>query len=136
MSRIRAAYVEERFHLRLLGARPDLLGAGAAAEHERERADDNRFAGTGLAGQHVEAGIELDLQLVDEDEVLDAQRNQHGARSITRKAPGRGARERSSWFGAARPGERPRSGADRGPRPSRAAERNELARPLRRLSAP
>jgi len=43
-----------------------------------EGIDQNRLAGTRLAGQDVEAGGEADLQLVDDREVLDAKSSEHG----------------------------------------------------------
>jgi len=67
----------------LLGARAEQLGIGAAAEGEAERIQQDRLAGAGLAGQHGEAGIDLEIQAVDEDDVADRQVQQH-----RRSAPG------------------------------------------------
>ncbi len=72
-----SAHVEERLDLGLVGAGPHLLGVGAAAEHQRERADDDRFARPGLAGEDVEAAIERELEGVHQDEVLDPEGDEH-----------------------------------------------------------
>ncbi len=45
---------------------------GALAEHDRQRVDEDRFAGAGLAGQHGEAGLEFQVEPVDDDEIADA----------------------------------------------------------------
>jgi hypothetical protein len=79
---VRPAHVEQGLDLGLVRARAHLLGVGAAAEHQRERADDDRFARAGLAGEDVEAAIERKLEGVHQDEILDPEGDEHGARSI------------------------------------------------------
>ena len=37
-------------------------GVAAAAERELQRVDEDRLAGAGLAGEHREAAVELDLE--------------------------------------------------------------------------
>ena len=67
----------------LPGAGAEQLQVGAAAEGQAERIQEDRFAGARLAGQHGEAGIDLEIQAVDEDDVADRQVQQH-----RRSAPG------------------------------------------------
>ena len=47
---------------------------GATAQQQPQRAEQDRFAGTGFAGQRTHAGTELDFQLVDNGEVTNVQR--------------------------------------------------------------
>ncbi len=61
----------------LPGARAEQLQIGAAAEGEAEGIQQDRLAGAGLAGQHGEAGIDLEIQAVDEDDVANRQVQQH-----------------------------------------------------------
>ena len=44
-------------------------GVAALAQSQRQRIDQDRLAGAGFAGQHGEAGAELELERVDDDEV-------------------------------------------------------------------
>ena len=55
----------------------DQVARRAAAEQQADRFDQDRLAGAGLAGQDVEAGVELDLDRVDDREVLDAEEAEH-----------------------------------------------------------
>ncbi len=52
-----------------LFAGPDEVAGGAAAEQQADGLDEDRLAGAGLAGQDVEARLELDLDRVDDREV-------------------------------------------------------------------
>ena len=56
----------------LFRALPDLVGFKAVAEQKPQSIEDDRFAGARLAGEHVRALIELQTQLFDQDEILDA----------------------------------------------------------------
>ena len=49
----------------------------AAAERERERIEQDRFAGAGLAGQHREAGREIDVEPFDQDDVANRETGEH-----------------------------------------------------------
>ena len=69
--------LEDRLDARLLGAGAHHVGRRAPAAQERHRLDEQRLAGAGLAGEHVEAGAELDLDVVEQREVGDAQVRQH-----------------------------------------------------------
>ena len=78
-----AAVFEDRFDggLRLAGA--NQIGGRAGAEQQADRLDEDRLAGSGLAGQDVEAGLELDLDGLDHRKVADAEEAQHvGGTSI------------------------------------------------------
>ena len=61
----------------LLGAGAEELGIGATPKGEAEGVEQDRLAGAGLAGQHGEAGTDLQVQPVDEDDVADRQVQQH-----------------------------------------------------------
>ena len=61
-------------------ARADEVAGGAAAEQQADGLDEDGLAGAGLAGQDVEAGVELDLDRVDDREVPDAQEAKHAER--------------------------------------------------------
>ncbi len=69
----RVAGAEEGLHLGLLGPGAHRVGLRAPAEHEMERIDEDALARPGLAGEHVEAGREVHLQLVDDGERPDPQ---------------------------------------------------------------
>ena len=54
-----------------------------AAEQQPDGLDEDRFARSGLAGQDVEARLELDLDGLDHREVADAEKAEHaGGTSI------------------------------------------------------
>ncbi len=74
---------EDRFDGRLRLAGADQIGRGAGAEQQADRLDEDRLARAGLAGQDVEAGLELDLDGLDDRKVADAEEAQHvGGTSI------------------------------------------------------
>ena len=59
------------------------VGRGAGAEQQPDGLDEDGLAGAGLAGQDVEAGLELDLDGLDHRKVADAEEAQHvGGTSI------------------------------------------------------
>ena len=60
------------------------LRTRAPAEHERERVDDHRFARARLTGEDVEARAELEDLMLEEDDVVDRQRQQHACRCLPR----------------------------------------------------
>ncbi len=70
-------HVERGGQLRPLGARTNLANLETVAEQQPERVEQDRLACAGLAGQHGESGIELDIERVDEHEVADRQQAQH-----------------------------------------------------------
>ena len=69
---------EDRFNRAAIRAAADERSIGAFAEDEVERANDDRLAGAGFAGDGVVAGGEIQGEVRDEGEVLDAERGQHG----------------------------------------------------------
>src|ERR1041384_2850660 len=88
-----AVLIEERYQRRAqfrhVEGGPDCaaLRAGAQerpvralAEHEVERADDDRLARAGFAGDGVETGLEFQRQVGDAGQVCDARWGQHGSR--------------------------------------------------------
>ncbi len=61
-------------HRRELGARStgsQLPRLEAVAEQESQRVEQDRLAGAGLAGQHREAALKLELERLDDDEISD-----------------------------------------------------------------
>src|SRR4030095_12865 len=61
---------------------PDQIRAGASADEEPDGAHEDRFAGAGLARQYIQAGLELQLELVDDRQVMDAEEPDHPRSSI------------------------------------------------------
>ena len=60
-----ATALEHGVNTRRVFARTDEIGTGAAARQQADRFDEHGFAGPGFAGQQVEAGVELHLELID-----------------------------------------------------------------------
>ena len=77
--RMRRRQLEGRGHLSLLGAMAHQGGIAARAERQREGIEQDGLAGAGLAGQHREAGREVDVEPVDQDDVADREPGQHDA---------------------------------------------------------
>jgi hypothetical protein len=69
--------VERRRHLPLLGALPHQARVAAAPERQRERIEQDRLAGAGLAGQHRQPGRIVDVEPFDQDDVADGQAGEH-----------------------------------------------------------
>jgi hypothetical protein len=69
--------VELGSDLRPLRADAHQCRIAALAQRQRQRVDQDGLAGTGLAGERAEAGIEVELEAVDDDEVADEQAAQH-----------------------------------------------------------
>jgi len=55
---------------------------GSAGQQGIEGVEQDRFAGTGLAGEHREATTELELQLLDQGDVLKAQSGEHSSQPV------------------------------------------------------
>ena len=64
------AALEDRLDRGGVLAGADEVAGGAPAEQQADGLDEDRLAGAGLAGQDVEARVELDLDRVDDREVL------------------------------------------------------------------
>ena len=73
----RSSDLERRGELGALGAGPQLAQLEAVAEQQAERIEQDRLAGAGLAGQHREAGVELEVERFDDDEIADGQEPEH-----------------------------------------------------------
>lgn len=86
---LEVADVEDGFDGAVFGAAADEGAVGTFAQGEFQGADDDGFAGAGFAGDRGIAGVEADRQFVDEGEVTDAERCEHGAL----KGPGVGYRQ-------------------------------------------
>ena len=60
-------------------------GVGPRAERQAERVEQDRLAGAGLAGEHAEARLELELEPLDQHDIVDGELPQH-ARTARRWA--------------------------------------------------
>src|SRR5207237_7979889 len=69
--------VEDTFPRRLVGTGADQISAGALAEQQTQRANDDRLPRTGLPGEHVEAGRQRQRNLLNDGEVPNAQLSHH-----------------------------------------------------------
>ena len=69
--------VELGLDVGLGGGGADQRRLAAGAEQEAERVREDRLPGPCLAGDRVQAGVELELGLADQDEVLDAKAAEH-----------------------------------------------------------
>ena len=70
--------IEFRCDFRTLRAVADHRRVGAAAHSELERVHQDRLARAGLAGEHREPRLELELERLDDDKIADAQLAEHG----------------------------------------------------------
>ena len=71
------AGLKDRFDRRDLFAGTDEVARRPAPEQQPDRFNENGLAGPGLAGQHVEPGLELDVDRVDDGEPGDAKEPEH-----------------------------------------------------------
>ena len=74
-----AAHVEHGRDIALGSPAADKAQIAAAAERERQRVEQDRLAGAGLAGEHREALRQRNVQRVDDDDVADREGGEHGA---------------------------------------------------------
>jgi hypothetical protein len=79
----RRRQLEHPFHVGLSRPGAHDAGARAAAQEEVERVREHRLARARLAGEHVEARGEAQLGPFDEEEVLDAQLQEHDTASTS-----------------------------------------------------
>ena len=70
-------HIEHRGDLPLLGALAHQPGIAARAERKREGIEQDRLAGTGLAGEHRKSLGEIEIELVDQDDVANGQTDEH-----------------------------------------------------------
>ena len=76
--------LEDRRDLAALRAGAHQRRVAARAKRQRQRIEQDGFAGAGLAGQHRQPRAELDAEPVDQDDVLDGEAREH--RSLERYA--------------------------------------------------
>ena len=81
-------HVETGGHLPLFGAMAHQGGVAARAERERERVEQDRFPGAGLAGQGREAGGEIDVEPIDQDDIADRKPGEHRTAEVFFVMPG------------------------------------------------
>jgi hypothetical protein len=62
---------------RLRGALPHQPGIAARAQRQPERIEQDRLARTGLAGQHAETFVEIEVERLDQHHVTNGKRGQH-----------------------------------------------------------
>jgi len=68
---------EDGFDRRLSFAGSDEIQGCPRAQQQSDRLDEDGFARSGLARQNVEAGLELDVNGLDDSEVADTEETQH-----------------------------------------------------------
>ena len=78
-----AGDVEDGLDEGLALARPDEVGGTLVAQDEADGVDDDGLAGAGLAGQDGEAGVEMDLEVLDRRQIPDAQELDHVVRTAS-----------------------------------------------------
>ena len=74
----RGGELKRGFHAGAGGSAADAGGIRLAADDRLDGIQDDRFARAGLAGEDVQAGVEPQLELLDDGEVFDPQALQHG----------------------------------------------------------
>ena len=67
------AGLEDGGHLALGRALAHERGIAPGADGQRKGIEQDRLAGAGLAGEHGEAGLEFEIELIDQDDVADRQ---------------------------------------------------------------
>ena len=78
-------YLEHGRDLPLLDPMAHQAGVAARTKRQREGIEQDRFPGAGLAGEHREAGCELHVEAIDQDDVADREAGKHGR--VARDAP-------------------------------------------------
>src|SRR5262245_4318419 len=85
--RRRVVDLEQRLDDRGILAGSDEIRLRPGAEDHEDRVDQDRLAGAGLTGQHVEAGLERHDDVFDDGEVTDRELSQHGLSAMLRPRP-------------------------------------------------
>ncbi len=75
------AEVKRAFHLGALGAGAQHIGRGAVAQQQVDGINDDGFARAGLAGEHIEARGERQIEPINDGKVVDAEFCEHRSRS-------------------------------------------------------
>src|SRR5690606_2843120 len=73
--------VEAGENVRLVGSGAYYAAVGAIAEAQAQGVEHDRLAGAGLATDGAHAGIQFEVQVVDDGVVVNGQVHQHGERS-------------------------------------------------------
>ena len=68
---------EDGLYRGLLLPRPHEIRRRPAADEQSDGADEDRLARAGLAGEHVQARLELDFQAVDHGQIADGDESEH-----------------------------------------------------------
>ena len=77
---MRAGQCEGRRDDAALSTRPHQRGIAAGAQRQAQRIEQDGFAGTRLAGEHGEAFLERNVELLDQDDVANGKGSEHGRR--------------------------------------------------------
>ena len=77
--RMTGGQVEHRDHLTLSGALANQFSPAPPAQHKTQSVEQDRLAGPGLTGQHIEAGLKIQLQPVNDQHIADIKTAQHHA---------------------------------------------------------
>ena len=85
----RVAEVEHGDQFRAFGAVAHHAAVGAHAGQEAQRIDQQRLAGAGFAGDHGQAGAEIQFGGADDGEILDGEMGQHGRDCAVEGSPAR-----------------------------------------------
>ncbi len=75
-----SARLEDRLDCGDILAGANEVAGGAAPEQKSDGFDENRLAGTGFSGEHVESRLELNVHGVNNGEAFDAEKAQHGGK--------------------------------------------------------
>jgi hypothetical protein len=81
----RGGRVEQSLHLGRGLPGPHQLRAPTTPDRERDPHGDHRLARAGLAREHVETAVELEVQVIDHPETTDVQLAEHGADATRRR---------------------------------------------------
>src|SRR5215472_10585219 len=75
----KAGYFENGFDGARIAAATQQRAVCAFAQDEAQGANQDRFAGSGLTGKHVVAGLQFEQEVRNQREVLNAQSGQHSS---------------------------------------------------------
>ena len=73
--------LENGLDCRLILTGPHELRRGPPPDQQADRPHQNGFPGAGFPGEHVQAGLELQLEPVDDGKIADGEEAEHRARS-------------------------------------------------------
>jgi len=77
----------------LFGPGPHQTGVGACPQRQAEGVENDRLAGPGLAGQHGQAAMDLEVERIDQHDVADGEGGQHGPAPMAFTGAGARGRE-------------------------------------------